>query len=243
MTPTPKLRNPTVSGNPRRPIIRKENIGVGNYQSSHGDRGHAFRHGRQKPWFMPGWLWRERLKQLEMQEMLAMESGMFGMNSGMMSGGNDQMIGGDQAMPSGDMSDLDMPSDASNAWQNQLGGDTPPDLTKHRHKHHKHHKKARGGEDSMHGHTPSGHDPDATQAQPLSGGFNGQSPISNQNMGQASQPNTYTSPNKMDQGAMYSGDYATSKDVEQAGPTDMSDNSNDSSDVTYQYLSGGSSDE
>ncbi len=223
----PKMRNPTVSGNSRQHNAARPNIHQGHNQMYHENgRGHRFR-GRHKPWYMPNWMWERQLSMLMQEEMLALETGsmdgMSGNDDSTGMSGNDDSTGmvdtGDTGLNGQDDTNLEMPSDASDNWQHQLG-DYP------RKKHHKHHKHHKSGEDSMRGRGQhEGPDNEelsgATQAGQMSGGFNGQSPISNNAMNKSMQPNTYRPPNKMDQGAFQSSDEQYSNDVEQAGPYDQ----------------------
>lgn len=218
MTPMPKMRNNTVSGNSRQHNAARPNVHQGHNQmyNEHG-RGHIFR-GRSKPWYMPHWMWEQQMNMMMQKEMLALEMGGMGGMSGS-TGTTGMMDTGDTGLNDQDDTDLEMPSDASDNWQHQLG-DYP------RKKHHKHHKHHKSGDDSMRGRgQKEGADNEeisgATQAGQMSGGFNGQSPISNNAMNKAMQPNTYRPPNMMDQGAMQSSDEAISNDVEQAGPYDQ----------------------
>lgn len=260
MLPTPKLRNDTVSGNPahRNPSARgtpgsgygHPRLGMAHRGENQLHRGHEHRQ-RRKPWWKPRWMHERELEELEAEQMMMLQMGGLSMGG---YGGNMGMSpdmgmstdmgdsGGDESADSG--SDLDLPSDASSDFQNQLSG--PPDLAGQHDPNHKHHKRKRSADDAMQGRGPSAQNGSqqsqqsqqsqdegingnqssgsSTQAQPqsggFSGGFSGQSPVSQSAMNQAMQANTYKKPSGMDQGALQSSDSAISQDVAQAGPYD-----------------------
>jgi hypothetical protein len=242
MLPTPKLRYPDVAGQPMHKHPQERGTPGSGYGHPRGGRahpmhghnqmhrGHERRHHRRKPWYVPNWMWEMQMMQLEEEQQMMLQMG--GLSMGGM-GGNMGMDGGATMDDSG--SDLEMPSDASDDWQNQLS--TPPDLADQHNRHHKHHKHKRSGEDAMSGRggdsqssaqdegikgqdSPSGSNQAQPQSGGYSGGFSGQSPVSQSAMNQTMQPNTFKKPTGMDQGALQSSDYATSQDVAQAGPYD-----------------------